>query len=167
MSGSDITEAHWDAFYGFYQSTVDRKWGSAYLSRKFFSLLGERLGSRVVLMYAENAGRPVAGALNLAGDEALYGRNWGCTQFVNFLHFETCYYQAIDFAITRGLKRVEAGAQGGHKLLRGYMPSSTYSAHAIAHEGLRKAVSDYLKSERESVAEHMEELAEHAPYRKG
>ena len=120
LSGADITERHWDAFYAFYQSTVDRKWGSAYLTRRFFSLLGERLGDRVVLMYAENAGKPVAGALNLAGDEALYGRNWGCRGDWPFLHFELCYYRAIDWAIEHGLKRVEAGAQGRHKIQRGY-----------------------------------------------
>ena len=124
LSGTDITERHWDAFYGFYRSTVDRKWGSAYLTRSFFSLLGERLGDRVVLMYAENAGKPVAGALNLAGDEALYGRNWGCRGDWPFLHFELCYYRAIDWAIEHGLKRVEAGAQGRHKIQRGYLPQA-------------------------------------------
>ena len=133
LSGADITEAHWDAFYRFYRSTVDRKWGSAYLSRSFFSLLGERLGDRVVLMMAENAGKPVAGALNLAGSEALYGRNWGCRGDWPFLHFELCYYRAIDWAIEHGLQRVEAGAQGRHKIQRGYLPKPTYSAHWIAH----------------------------------
>ena len=127
--------------------TVDRKWGSAYLTRSFFSLLGERLGDRVVLMYAENAGKPVAGALNLAGDEALYGRNWGCRGDWPFLHFELCYYRAIDWAIEHGLKRVEAGAQGRHKIQRGYMPKHTYSAHWIAHTGLRRAVANFLVDE--------------------
>ncbi|HEX2944211.1 MAG TPA: GNAT family N-acetyltransferase, partial [Rhodopila sp.] len=127
LSGADITESHWDAFYRFYQSTVDRKWGSAYLTRAFFSLLGQRLGDKVVLMYAEQDGKPVAGALNLAGSEALYGRNWGCRGEWPFLHFELCYYRAIDWAIEHGLKRVEAGAQGRHKIQRGYMPKHTYS----------------------------------------
>ena len=124
LSGADMTEAHWDAFYRFYRSTVDRKWGSAYLTRQFFSLLGERLGDRVVLMLAENDGKPVAGALNLAGAEALYGRNWGCRGDWPFLHFELCYYRAIDWAIEHGLQRVEAGAQGRHKIQRGYLPQA-------------------------------------------
>jgi uncharacterized protein len=166
LSGADITEAHWDAFYRFYQSTVDRKWGSAYLTRSFFSLLGERLGHRVVLMYAENAGKPVAGALNLAGDEALYGRNWGCRGDWPFLHFELCYYRAIDWAIEHGLKRVEAGAQGRHKIQRGYMPRPTYSAHWIAHTGLRRAVENFLAEERIGIQQEMDALAEESPFRK-
>ena len=132
----------------FYHSTVDRKWGSAYLTRAFFSLLGERLGDRVVLMMAENDGKPVAGALNLAGDEALYGRNWGCRGDWPFLHFELCYYRAIDWAIEHGLQRVEAGAQGRHKIQRGYLPKPTYSAHWIAHAGLRRAVANFVEEER-------------------
>lgn len=167
LSGSDITEAHWDAFYGFYQSTVDRKWGSAYLTRDFFSLLGERLGQRVVLMYAENGGVPVAGALNLAGSEALYGRNWGCRGDWPFLHFELCYYRAIDWAIAHGLKRVEAGAQGRHKIQRGYLPKPTYSAHWIAHSGLRRAVANFLDEERTGVIQEMEALSEESPFKKG
>lgn len=166
LSGADITEAHWDAFYRFYHSTVDRKWGSAYLTRKFFSLLGERLGERVVLMYAENAGRPVAGALNLAGSEALYGRNWGCRGDFPFLHFELCYYRAIDWAIAHGLQRVEAGAQGRHKIQRGYMPKPTYSAHWIAHAGLRRAVGNFLSDERDGIRRDMEILAAESPFRK-
>ena len=166
LSGADITEAHWDAFYRFYQSTVDRKWGSAYLTRSFFSLLGERLGDRVVLMYAENAGKPVAGALNLAGDEALYGRNWGCRGDWPFLHFELCYYRAIDWAIEHGLKRVEAGAQGRHKIQRGYLPRPTYSAHWIAHTGLRRAVENFLAEERIGIQQEMDALAEELPFRK-
>ena len=166
LSGADITERHWDAFYRFYQSTVDRKWGSAYLTRSFFSLLGERLGHRVVLMYAENAGKPVAGALNLAGDEALYGRNWGCRGDWPFLHFELCYYRAIDWAIEHGLKRVEAGAQGRHKIQRGYMPRPTYSAHWIAHSGLRRAVENFLTEERIGIQQEMDALAEESPFRK-
>ena len=166
LSGADITEAHWDAFYRFYQSTVDRKWGSAYLTRRFFSLLGERLGDRVVLMYAENAGVPVAGALNLAGSEALYGRNWGCRGDWPFLHFELCYYRAIDWAIAHGLQRVEAGAQGRHKIQRGYMPKATYSAHWIAPGGLRRAVAGFLEEEREGVRREMVGLAEESPFRR-
>jgi predicted N-acyltransferase len=167
LSGADITERHWDALYAFYQSTVDRKWGSAYLTRRFFSLLGQRLGDKVVLMYAENAGKPVAGALNLAGDEALYGRNWGCRGDWPFLHFELCYYRAIDWAIEHGLKRVEAGAQGRHKIQRGYMPKPTYSAHWITHSGLRRAVANFLVEERAGVEAEMAALADESPFRKG
>ncbi|HEX3991156.1 MAG TPA: GNAT family N-acetyltransferase [Acetobacteraceae bacterium] len=167
LSGADITERHWDAFYAFYQSTVDRKWGSAYLTRRFFSLLGERLGDKVVLMYAENAGKPVAGALNLAGDQALYGRNWGCRGDWPFLHFELCYYRAIDWAIEHGLRRVEAGAQGRHKIQRGYMPKPTYSAHWITHAGLRRAVANFLVDERAGIEAEMAALAEDSPFRKG
>ena len=167
LSGKEITERHWDAFYGFYRSTVDRKWGSAYLTRAVFSMLGERLGDRVVLMYAENAGKPVAGALNLAGDEALYGRNWGCRGDWPFLHFELCYYRAIDWAIEHGLKRVEAGAQGRHKIQRGYMPKPTYSAHWISHSGLRRAVDSFLVDERAGVEAEMAGLTEDSPFRKG
>ncbi len=167
LSGTDLRERHWDAFYRFYTSTVDRKWGSAYLTRRFFSLLGERLGDRVVLMLAENAGRPVAGALNLVGAEALYGRNWGCTGDWPFLHFELCYYRAIDWAIAHGLKRVEAGAQGRHKIQRGYLPKPTYSAHWIAHAGLRRAVADFLVEERREIATEMDALAADSPFRQG
>jgi predicted N-acyltransferase len=165
LSGADIAERHWDAFYRFYSSTVDRKWGSAYLSRRFFSLLGERLGDRVVLMLAENAGKPVAGALNLAGKDVLYGRNWGCRGDWPFLHFELCYYRAIDWAIAHGFSRVEAGAQGRHKIQRGYMPKPTFSAHWIAHSGLRRAVADFLESERSQIHAEMEALAVQSPFR--
>ncbi len=167
LSGADITERHWDAFYAFYQSTVDRKWGSAYLTRSFFSLLGQRLGDKVVLMYAENGNTPVAGALNLVGDEALYGRNWGCSGDWPFLHFELCYYRAIDWAIEHGLKRVEAGAQGRHKIQRGYLPKPTYSAHWITHTGLRRAVADFLVEERAGVEAEMAALSEESPFKKG
>jgi predicted N-acyltransferase len=167
LSGAAIKERHWDAFYEFYQSTVDRKWGSAYLTRSFFSLLGERLGDRVVLMVAEDAGKLVAGALNLVGDEALYGRNWGCRGDWPFLHFELCYYRAIDWAIGHGLKRVEAGAQGQHKIQRGYLPQPTYSAHWIAHKGLRRAVAQFVEEERAGMAAEMAALAEESPFRKG
>lgn len=165
LSGTDITERHWDAFYRFYRGTVDRKWGSAYLTRRFFSLLSERLGDRVVLMMAENQGLPVAGALNLAGADALYGRNWGCRGDWPFLHFELCYYQAIDWAIAHGLSRVEAGAQGRHKIQRGYLPRPTYSAHWIAHTGLRRAIGDFLKEETPAVRAEMAALAKQSPFR--
>jgi predicted N-acyltransferase len=165
LRGHEITKRHWDAFYGFYQSTVDRKWGSAYLTRSFFSLLSERVGDRVVLMMAEHQGKLVAGALNLMGRDALYGRNWGCIGEWPFLHFELCYYQAIDFAIAHGLKRVEAGAQGEHKIQRGYLPKPTYSAHWIAHPGLRRAIGEFLDRERPAVVAEMDALAAYSPFR--
>jgi predicted N-acyltransferase len=166
LSGADIQERHWDAFYRFYNATVDRKWGSAYLTRRFFSLLSERLGDKVVLMMAEIAGKPVAGALNLAGTEALYGRNWGCIGDWPFLHFELCYYRAIDWAIAHGLTRVEAGAQGRHKIQRGYQPRPTYSAHWIAHVGLRRAIGGFLDEERPQIEAEMAALSEESPFRK-
>ena len=166
LRGDDIKPHHWAAFYRFYQSTVDRKWGSAYLTKSFFPMLSERLGDRVVLMLAEHDGRPVAGALNLVGDQALYGRNWGCTGNWPFLHFELCYYRAIDFAIEHGLQRVEAGAQGEHKIQRGYLPRPTYSAHWIAHPGLNRAIGEFLDHERPAVLHEMAALAEFSPYRK-
>ncbi|GAN76327.1 GNAT family N-acetyltransferase [Acidisphaera rubrifaciens] len=166
LRGSEITSRHWDAFHRFYRATVDRKWGSAYLTRGFFTLLSERLGDRVVLMVAEDRGKPVAGALNLAGSETLYGRNWGCEGEYPFLHFELCYYRAIDFAIEHGLKRVEAGAQGQHKIQRGYLPRATYSAHWIAHRGLSRAVGAFLDEERPAMLAEMAALAEESPFRK-
>ncbi len=166
LSGRDITEAHWDTFFAFYMDTGSRKWGRPYLTRAFFSSVGESMGEQIVLIFAKRAGRYIAGALNFFGERVLFGRNWGASAFIPFLHFETCYYQAIEFAIARGLSRVEAGAQGEHKLLRGYMPAPTWSAHYIAHAGLRRAVGDYLKSERAAVTENMEVLAAHGPYRK-
>jgi predicted N-acyltransferase len=166
LVGRDITEAHWDHFFAFYMDTGGRKWGHPYLTRDFFSRVGESMGEQIVLILAKRAGHYIAGALNFSGGGALFGRNWGTTEFIPFLHFETCYYQAIEYAIAHRLQRVEAGAQGEHKLLRGYMPVPTYSAHYIAHPGLRRAVADYLKGERAAVAENMEALAEHGPYRK-
>jgi predicted N-acyltransferase len=166
LTGADITEAHWDRFFAFYMDTGGRKWGRPYLTRKFFSLLGQSMGEQVLPILARRDGRYIAGALNLSGGGVIFGRNWGSLEYVPFLHFETCYYQAIDFAIARGLKRVEAGAQGEHKLLRGYMPVPTYSAHHIVHPGLRRAVSEYLVREREAVAEQIEQLAEYGPFRK-
>jgi uncharacterized protein len=166
LRGPEITEKQWDAFYRFYTSTVDRKWGSAYLTRRFFTLLGQRLGERVVLMLATHKGKPVAGALNLAGTDALYGRNWGCAGDFPFLHFELCYYRAIDYAIANGLRRVEAGAQGQHKIQRGYLPARTWSAHWIAHRGLRRAIAEFLDLERPSIEAEMAALAEDSPFRK-
>ena len=165
-TGAGITEAHWDAFYAFYTETGSRKWGRPYLNRRFFSLLGERMADRVLLVMARRAGRFVAGAINLIGDAALYGRNWGCVEHHPFLHFEICYYQAIDFAISRGLKRVEAGAQGEHKLARGYRPVTTFSAHRIADPGFRRAVADYLGRERRYVEAAREEYEAAGPFRR-
>ena len=167
LRGSEITPAHWKAFYRFYESTVDRKWGSAYLTAKFFPLLSQYLGDRVVLMLAEHKGKLVAGALNLAGTDTLFGRNWGCSGDFPFLHFELCYYRAIDFAIAHKLKTVEAGAQGEHKIQRGYLPSATYSAHFIAHPGLRGAVASHLERERPAVEAEIEALMELSPFRQG
>ncbi len=166
LTGADLTEAHWDAFYEFYTDTGARKWGRPYLNRRFFSLLSERMPERVLLIMARRAGRYVAGAINLIGDTALYGRNWGCVEEHPFLHFEVCYYQAIDFAIARGLKRVEAGAQGEHKLARGYRPVLMHSAHDIADPSLRRAVADYLQRERAHVEAMVDELDTLTPFRR-
>lgn len=166
LTGADITEAHWDAFFAFYTDTGARKWGRPYLNRRFFSLLSERMADRVLLIMAKRAGRYIAGAINLIGDAALYGRNWGCVEDHPFLHFEICYYQAIDFAIARGLKRVEAGAQGEHKLARGYRPVLMHSAHDIADPGLRKAVADYLQRERTHVNALVGEFDSLTPFKR-
>lgn len=166
LTGSDLTEAHWDAFFAFYMDTGSRKWGRPYLNRRFFSLIGERMADRILLVMARRDGRPIAGAINFIGDQALYGRNWGCLEDHPFLHFEVCYYQAIDFAIARGLRRVEAGAQGEHKLARGYRPVTTCSAHAIADPVLARAIADYLGRERGYVAQAAAELDEAAPFRR-
>jgi predicted N-acyltransferase len=166
LTGSDLKESHWDRFFDFYMDTGSRKWGRPYLTRDFFSRVGATMPEQVVLIMARRGKRYIAGALNFSGGGTLFGRNWGSTEYLPFLHFETCYYQAIDYAIARGLKTVEAGAQGAHKLLRGYLPTATYSAHYIAHPGLRRAVADYLSRERVAVAEHIEELSERAPFRK-
>jgi uncharacterized protein len=167
FTGPDIREEHWDAFWVFYQDTGARKWGSPYLTREAFSLLGQRMGDRIVLLLAYDGATPIAGALNFAGRDALYGRYWGCTREVRFLHFELCYYQAIDIAIQRGLARVEAGAQGGHKLARGYEPVQTWSAHWIADPGLRAAIADFLERERAGVASDQLYLGGRTPFRKG
>ncbi len=167
LSGAEITENHWDAFWEFYQDTGTRKWGRPYLTRAFFSLLGQTMPDQCLLILAERGGRPIAGALNLIGDDTLYGRYWGCSEDVPFLHFELCYYQAIDAAIARGLARVEAGAQGEHKLARGYVPVPTWSAHYIPDAGFRRAIADFLVRERRAVAQEQEFLTELAPFRKG
>ncbi|MES1974505.1 MAG: GNAT family N-acetyltransferase [Pseudomonadota bacterium] len=167
VTGAAITEADWDAFWIFYQDTGSRKWGRPYLTRRFFSLLGERMADKVLLILAERDGRPVAGALNLIGADTLYGRYWGCTEEVPFLHFELCYYQAIDAAIARGLKTVEAGAQGEHKLARGYVPVTTCSAHYIPDPGFRRAVAQFLEQERQAVASDQAWLGEATPFRRG
>lgn len=167
LTGAAITEAHWDSFWIFYQDTGSRKWGRPYLTRRFFSLLGERLAERVLLILALRDGRPIAGALNLIGADALYGRYWGATEEIPNLHFEICYHQAIEAAIERGLARVEAGAQGPHKLSRGYAPVPTWSAHYIPNEGFREAVADFLAAERRAVADEIGALAEMTPFRKG
>ncbi len=166
LSGAELTADVWRIFYDFYLATVERKWGGAYLTPEFFPLMGARLGARVVLMLAEREGKPIAGALNLLGDGVLYGRNWGCTEDVPFLHFELCYYQAIEYAIAHGLARVEAGAQGEHKIQRGYLPRPTYSAHYIRHEGLAQAVAQFLEVERAHMDETMALLAAEGPYRR-
>ncbi|MGC4250902.1 MAG: GNAT family N-acetyltransferase [Sphingobium sp.] len=166
LTGEDIREAHWDIFWDFYQDTGARKWGRPYLTRDFFSLLGERMADRVLLMLALRGGTPIAGALNLIGADTLYGRYWGCTQDVPNLHFELCYYQAIDVAIARGLARVEAGAQGGHKLARGYAPQPTFSAHFIPNASFRRAVADFLAAERHEVQRDRHWLNEHTPFKK-
>ena len=166
LCGSDITEDAWDAFFAFYMETGSRKWGRPYLTRSFFSLIGEKMPEDVLLVMAQRNGRWIAGAINFIGSDTLFGRNWGAVEHHPFLHFEVCYYQAIDFAIKRGLKTVEAGAQGEHKIARGYLPQTTYSAHYIADPGLRRAIADYLKRERAYVAEAGRELTEAGPFRK-
>ena len=167
LTGDDIRAEHWDAFWSFYQDTGMRKWGRPYLTRDFFEMAGARCGTDFLLVMAEREGRWIAGALNVIGRETLYGRYWGCSEDHPFLHFETCYYQAIDFAIAEGLARVEAGAQGGHKLLRGYAPVTTHSLHRFTHPGLRDAVARYLSAERAAVAEEAAALSEMTPFRKG
>ncbi|WP_404365899.1 GNAT family N-acetyltransferase [Sphingomonas sp. MMS24-J45] len=167
LTGVEITEAHWDAFWVFYQDTGARKWGQPYLTRSFFSLLGQTMPDQILLILAERDGRPIAGALNLIGADTLYGRYWGCTEDVPFLHFELCYYQAIDAALVRGLKTVEAGAQGEHKLARGYVPVPTWSAHYIPDPGFRRAVADFLGQERAAIEMDQEFLGTMTPFKKG
>jgi len=166
LNGSDITEDAWDAFFAFYMETGSRKWGRPYLSRAFFSLIGASMARDVLLVMAKRNGRWIAGAINFIGSDTLFGRNWGAIEHHPFLHFEVCYYQAIDFAIRHRLKTVEAGAQGEHKIARGYLPQTTFSAHFIADPDLRHALVDYLRRERAYVAEAGRELAGAAPFRK-
>jgi predicted N-acyltransferase len=166
LTGRDITEDAWDAFFAFYMDTGSRKWGRPYLTRSFFSLIGESMAKDVLLVMAKRDNRWIAGAINFIGSDTLFGRNWGAIEHHPFLHFEVCYYQAIDFAIANRLRVVEAGAQGEHKIARGYLPQTTYSAHYIADPALRRAISDYLKRERAYVAEAARELSEAAPFRK-
>jgi uncharacterized protein len=167
LTGADIKEEHWDAFFAFYMDTGGRKWGRPYLNRKFFSTVGAAMAERIVLVMAKRAGRWIAGALNFAGDATLYGRHWGCVEEHPFLHFEVCYYQAIEHAIVNRMGFVEAGAQGEHKLSRGYLPVTTYSAHFIADPGLRDAIADFLNRERYYVDAEAQALKDYAPFRKG
>lgn len=164
VTGSDLTEAHWDAFYRFYLDTGNRKWGSPYLTREFFSQINQVMPEDVLLIMAKRAGRYIAGAINFIGEDTLFGRNWGCLEDHRFLHFEVCYYQAIDFAIDRGLKRVEAGAQGAHKVARGYLPEPTYSAHWIADANFRDAVARFLDDERRYVEQDLAYVEAHTPF---
>jgi len=164
--GAEIAPRHWDAFYRFYVDTYDRKWGYPYLNREFFDLIVERMDERVVLMVAELDGRPIAGALNLKGDDTLYGRNWGAAIDVPFLHFEACYYQAIEFAIDHGLARVEAGTQGPHKIQRGYLPVATHSVHYLPNDSFRDAVADFCRHEAEMVEHELTAMQHHSPYRR-
>ena len=165
LVGAQIEPRHWDAFHRFYIATYDRKWGYPYLTREFFSLLSQRLADRVVLVVAEKSGEIVAGALNIRGGDALYGRNWGCAGNFKFLHFEACYYQAIEFAIANRLARVEAGTQGPHKIQRGYLPRPTWSAHWIRDDGFRRAVADFCRRERRAVERELAYLAAMSPFR--
>jgi uncharacterized protein len=167
LSGSEIGAADWDAFWHFYQDTGARKWGQPYLTRAFFDEIGNTMADRLLLILARRGGVPIAGALNFIGEDTLYGRYWGCREDVPFLHFEICYYQAIDAAIARGLKTVEAGAQGEHKLARGYVPVPTYSAHYIPNAGFRRAIEDFLKRERRAIQNNAAFLETMTPFRKG
>jgi predicted N-acyltransferase len=166
LTGDALEPSHWDAFWRFYQDTGSRKWGSPYLTRRFFEIVQERMRDDALLVLCRRAGKWIAGALNFIGRDTLYGRYWGCIEDHPCLHFETCYYQAIEAAIGMGLRRVEAGAQGAHKLARGYLPAATYSLHWIADPGFRRAVADFLDRERTAVAEEIEFLLDRAPFRK-
>ncbi len=166
LTGADIQEHHWDAFYQFYIDTGSRKWGSPYLTRQFFSLVGDSMPDDILLVMARREGRYIAGAINFIGSECLFGRNWGCIEHHPFLHFELCYYQAIQFAIERGLKRVEAGAQGTHKLARGYLATHTYSTHWIVNQSFSEAVQHFLKQERAYIDEEIDYMGNHSPFKK-
>ena len=165
ITGKEILESHWDAFYKFYLDTANRKWGSAYLTREFFSMVGETMPEHILLIMCKKGGRYIAGAINFIGSECLYGRNWGCSEDYPYLHFEVCYYQAIDFAIENNLKRVDAGAQGAHKLARGYMPTHTYSSHWIANDSFSEAVSSYLDQERQHVNQEIDFVQKKGPFK--
>jgi predicted N-acyltransferase len=167
LTGAELTESIWDAFFDFYMETGSRKWGRPYLTREFYSIVGQKMADRILLVMAKRNGRWVAGAINFIGGDTLFGRHWGCSEEHPFLHFEVCYYQAIDYAIAHKLARVEAGAQGQHKIARGYLPVTTYSAHYIVDPALRRAVDDFLKHERRHIEAEIEEFAEFAPFRKG
>lgn len=167
LTGDAIRPEHWDAFWLFYQDTGARKWGRPYLTRPFFDLIGARMADRILLILALRDGQPVAGALNFIGADTVYGRYWGCSEDIPFLHFELCYYQAIDFALAHGLRHVEAGAQGGHKLVRGYRPVATWSAHYIGDPQFRRAVAHFLARERDAVQQDREWMQDHTPFRKG
>ena len=166
FTGDDLRPEHWDAFWEFYQDTGARKWGTPYLTRRFFRIAQETLRDDMALVLAERDGRYVAGALNFIGAETLYGRYWGCTEHHPCLHFELCYYQAIDIAINHGLVRVEAGAQGEHKLARGYLPTQTHSLHWVSDAGFADAIANYLRAEREAVEEEIEILTEYGPFKR-
>ncbi len=166
LTGSDLTEDIWDIFFRFYMDTGSRKWGRPYLTREFYSMIGETMADDIVLIMAKRGEQYVAGAINFVGSHTLFGRHWGCVEDHPFLHFEICYYQAIDYAITHKLDRVEAGAQGGHKLARGYMPQITHSAHFLPNPSFRQAVEDYLEHERFAVERESEAIARHGPFRK-
>jgi predicted N-acyltransferase len=165
LSGDELTEEHWDAFFHFYMDTGSRKWGRPYLNRDFFRRLHATMADRVVLVMARRKGRWIAGAWNMRGGDVLYGRNWGCIEYHPCLHFECCYYQAIEYAIRHGLKRVEAGAQGEHKLARGYLPTPIYSVHWLADPRFQDAVARYLKDERAYMTGLIQALDEHSPFR--
>ena len=166
LTGDDIQPEHWDDFYRFYLATIDKKWGGAYLTRAFFTEIAATLADNILLVMASQDGQMIAGALNFIGKDTLYGRNWGCVCELPNLHFETCYYQAIDFAISRGLQKVEAGAQGFHKVQRGYLPVYTYSAHWLADEGFSEAVQRFLRQESAAIEEERQQVMATSPYRR-
>lgn len=165
ITGDDLTEDHWDAFYRFYMDTSSRKWGSPYLNRRFFSEINDVMSDDLLLIMAKRDGNYIAGAINFIGGDTLFGRNWGCIEDHRFLHFEVCYYQAIEFAISRGLKRVEAGAQGSHKVARGYLPEATYSAHWIADSQFRDAVARFVDDERRYVQQDIAHVETRTPFK--
>lgn len=166
LRGDDIKPEHWDAFFQFYMDTAQRKWGRAYLNRAFFEAIHDSMRDQVLLVLAFDNGTPIAGALNFVGGDVLYGRHWGAIKHIGFLHFELCYYQAIEAGIEMGLARVEAGAQGEHKLARGYEPVTTYSSHFLSHPGLRNAIGDYLERERKTIAHNVDVLSTYTPFKK-